>query len=167
MWICILLLVTTNERVSSADVSPCTNYTKGAFGPEDITDEPTCRTACETAEGLNVPDLNSRTEGNMTYYKCTCKSSSTSTSSRLLCQDEAYASGGASMSRMSLLASAIVVGVLSSLFGLWLMTLPKNEYWIQKSTKSVGCTPLRSADCHFFGTLCRAHAAAHKSYIKI
>ena len=91
----LLAVTTTKMTASAASASSCQNYTKGAFGPADVDDEPTCRTACETAEGLSTPDHNSVARGNVTYHKCMCKSTQTSTSNRVLCEDEGYASSGA------------------------------------------------------------------------
>lgn len=87
----------------------CLGYSKGAFSGDVITKD-VCETACETAEGLPIPDFkiaecSVTTDLNETVtaidYDCSCVRKDTSGSTELerrsLCKDPVCASGGAAV----------------------------------------------------------------------
>mmetsp|Transcript_24318 Transcript_24318/g.51750 ORF Transcript_24318/g.51750 Transcript_24318/m.51750 type:complete len:136 (+) Transcript_24318:342-749(+) len=119
----VVLLLSDGTRCSVAEVSTpsCANYTKGEFGPDDIVDEDSCRSACETAEGLPVGDYN-REEGS-DYATCTCvkkdPAGGSASETRGLCEDGEPGSGAghAALGTAARVALALGPGVFSA----WLL----------------------------------------------
>eukprot|EP00751_Fragilariopsis_kerguelensis_P015334 CAMPEP_0170759042 /NCGR_PEP_ID=MMETSP0733-20121128/682_1 /TAXON_ID=186038 /ORGANISM="Fragilariopsis kerguelensis, Strain L26-C5" /LENGTH=125 /DNA_ID=CAMNT_0011098443 /DNA_START=192 /DNA_END=569 /DNA_ORIENTATION=- len=90
----------------------CTNYTKGKFEPQTITDQETCQTACQIAEGLPIGRFN--TGESSDYVLCYCinqDQSGKTTDTRDLCEDGTKSSGGTAASVIGFTSAAVAVAV--------------------------------------------------------
>jgi len=82
----VLLLGLSHAAAGTGDA--CIGFSDGGY-TGDVTTSSKCQDACETAEGLPVGDLNTRTDTNGTYYSCKCASRN-GNSRRNLCEDAGY-----------------------------------------------------------------------------
>lgn len=95
----VVVVLATSQSFATAqdDKASCTDYAKGAFGPETITGDENCQVACQTAEGLPVGRYDS--EPDVGYARCKChviEENGDSSLTRDLCLDGAP-SGGATL----------------------------------------------------------------------
>mmetsp|Transcript_24823 Transcript_24823/g.38977 ORF Transcript_24823/g.38977 Transcript_24823/m.38977 type:complete len:110 (-) Transcript_24823:226-555(-) len=91
---------------AAADAQNCSTYSKNSVGP--VTSEETCRTACETAEGLSFgPKFKTNDVG----VECACYTGNAKVNTRGVCVDSITGSASLQVPFWTLILSCIL-GVL-------------------------------------------------------